>query len=232
MFEIERQQCDVLCVGGGLAGLMAGIRASELGAKVIIADKGNTLRSGSGASGCDYLCCYIPEVHGTDIEPYIEEHYNGPMCVPRDKPPVRAWLERSFDTVKLWDSWGIPTKYHGEYNFGGQAIPGHPRMWLHYEGQNQKQVLTRETLKRGAQIRNRVAIIDLVRTRDAVTGAIGVSTGENRLIEFRAKSVILTTGWQTRLFPAPVPAYPFALSSPPENTGETAGLWPTGQAPS
>jgi succinate dehydrogenase/fumarate reductase flavoprotein subunit len=27
---------DVLCVGGGIAGLMAAIRASELGAKVVL----------------------------------------------------------------------------------------------------------------------------------------------------------------------------------------------------
>ena len=41
------EKTDVLCIGGGPAGLMAAIRASELGAKVIVADKSNTLYSGS-----------------------------------------------------------------------------------------------------------------------------------------------------------------------------------------
>ena len=32
-------EADVLCIGGGIAGLMAAIRASELGAKVVVAEK-------------------------------------------------------------------------------------------------------------------------------------------------------------------------------------------------
>ena len=35
----ELYESDIICVGGGIAGLMAAIRASELGAKVIVADK-------------------------------------------------------------------------------------------------------------------------------------------------------------------------------------------------
>ena len=64
----EIMEADVLCVGGGIAGLMAAIRASELRAKVIVAEKGNTLRSGSGGVGNDHFGAYLPEVHGPDIE--------------------------------------------------------------------------------------------------------------------------------------------------------------------
>ena len=63
----EIVETDVLCIGGGPAGLMAAIRASELGAKVVVADKANTVRSGSAATGCDHFAAYIPEVHGPDI---------------------------------------------------------------------------------------------------------------------------------------------------------------------
>ena len=45
--KMDVVKADVLCIGAGIAGLMAGIRASELGAKVIIIDKaGNPIRSG------------------------------------------------------------------------------------------------------------------------------------------------------------------------------------------
>lgn len=44
-------ECDVLCAGGGIAGLMATIRARELGARVIVAEKGNVKYS-----GCVYEC--------------------------------------------------------------------------------------------------------------------------------------------------------------------------------
>lgn len=36
--EIKKK--DVLCVGLGIAGLMAAIRAGELGARAVVADKG------------------------------------------------------------------------------------------------------------------------------------------------------------------------------------------------
>ncbi|MBW1997099.1 MAG: NAD(P)/FAD-dependent oxidoreductase, partial [Deltaproteobacteria bacterium] len=49
--KMERVESDVLCVGGGIAGLMGAIRAGELGASVVIAEKGNTLYSGSGRAG-------------------------------------------------------------------------------------------------------------------------------------------------------------------------------------
>ena len=51
----EIVETDVLCIGGGIAGLMAAIRAREVGAKVVVADKANTLRSGAGATGNDHI---------------------------------------------------------------------------------------------------------------------------------------------------------------------------------
>ena len=68
----ERKQCDVLCVGGGVAGMMAAIRASEKGARVIVAEKSNTMRSGGGGMGVDHFFSYIPEYHG-DFNVFMKE---------------------------------------------------------------------------------------------------------------------------------------------------------------
>jgi succinate dehydrogenase/fumarate reductase flavoprotein subunit len=62
-------QTDVLCIGGGIAGLMAAIRASELGAKVVVAEKDNTLSNSAGGLGNDHFVCCISEVHGSDVMP-------------------------------------------------------------------------------------------------------------------------------------------------------------------
>ena len=79
--KTERIEADVLCVGGGIAGLMAAIRARELGSTVVVVEKGNTKRSGAGGGGCDHFAAYIPEVHGPDIEPLVKnrppEHIKG-----------------------------------------------------------------------------------------------------------------------------------------------------------
>lgn len=75
MIEVQKEikQCDILIVGGGIAGLMAAIAAADKGAKVIVAEKADSRRSGSAATGNDHFLCYIPEVHGENIEAYVDE---------------------------------------------------------------------------------------------------------------------------------------------------------------
>lgn len=211
-------EADVLCVGGGPAGLMAAIRASDLGAKVVVAEKGNTLRSGAGATGNDHFNCYMPDRHG-DINPVISSLMG--IGGIRNRSVVRAELERSFEIVKLWESFGIPMKYKGDYEFAGHAYPGAkaPRISLKFEGQDQKRILTREVLKRGVRILNRVMIFDLV-SEDGVCGAIGIHTREEKLFCFHAKTVILATGILTRLYPSPTPALMFNIGRSPATTGD------------
>jgi len=216
----EMLEADVLCIGGGIAGLMAAIRAGELGAKVIVAEKANTLRSGAGATGNDHFRCYIPEFHGPDIQPIVEEVAHSQAGGTRTMNFVRAWMEKSFDIVKLWDSWGIPMKHNGKWEFSGHAFPGRPFTALKYAGQNQKPILTREAGKRGAEIINRVMVFDLLRDDGGIIGAIGVNTREDKIITFRAKSVVLGTGGCVRLYPSPTPGWMFNRAYSPATTGD------------
>ena len=200
-------ETDVLCIGGGIAGLMAAIRAGELGAKVVVAEKGNTLTSGAGGLGNDHFVCYIPEIHGPDVKPMIEELRKGQMG-PRlkDAERARVWLEHTNEIVQLWDSWGIPMKYNGKYEFAGHIYPRTQfPCYLKYAGRDQKRVLTKEAQSRGATIMNRVMVFELVQDQGSYT-AIGFHTRAGRLIEFRAKSVILGTGTVTRLYQGLTPA--------------------------
>ncbi len=214
-------EADVLCVGGGIAGLMAAIRASELGAKVVVAEKSNTLRSGAGGVGCDHFVCYIPEVHGPDVMEVIREKRLGQMGDKlRDTERTRTWYEKSSEIVRLWDSWGIPMKDQGRYEFAGHSFPGaRYQSGLKYAGQMQKPILTREALKRGVKIVNRVMVFELL-ADSAIAGAIGVGTREDKVIEFRAKSVVLGTGTFRRLYPGPTPGWMFNLRRPGTLTGD------------
>jgi len=212
-------EADVLCVGGGPAGLMAAIRASELGAKVVVADKGNTVRSGSAATGNDHFRCYIPEIHGPDIKPIVEELAQSQAGGMKHIGFMRSWMEKSFDIVKLWDSWGIPMKYQGRYEFAGHAFPGRPIMALKYSGEQQKPILTREALKRGAIIVNRTMVFDLLHESGSIL-ALGIDTREDRVTVFQTKSVVLGTGVCTRLYPGPTPGWLFNMAYSPSNTGD------------
>jgi succinate dehydrogenase/fumarate reductase flavoprotein subunit len=203
--EIEKKECDILCVGGGIAGLMAAIQARELGASVIVAEKANTLRSGMAGMGNDHFQCYIPEVHG-DFDFFWKELFYGQLVgilQMMGKDYVRFWFENSFDIVKLWDSWGIPMKYEGRYEFAGHGFPGKQLNHLKYSGENQKPVLTRQSLEREVEIVNRVMVFDLLKSNEGrIIGALGVSTREDKLIVFEAKSVILGTGGCERIYPS------------------------------
>jgi len=207
--KTEYLKCDVLCVGGGIGGLMAAIRAAELGAKVIVAEKGNVIHSGKGGGGCDHYLCYIPEVHGPDMNAYIEEMMQTQQFLNFQNlgmKRIRTHLERTFDIVRLWDSWSIPTKKNGKYHFAGHAFPGGFRCLLKYQGQRQKPVLASEARKRKVKVANRVMVNDLI-ADGSVKGAIGVDTRTDRMIVFEAGAVILGTGGTTRLFPALTPGW-------------------------
>lgn len=219
-FKKKRIETDVLCVGGGIAGLMAAIRAAECSCKVLVVEKANTLYSGSGGMGNDHFLCYIPEIHGPDIESLIDEFQQGQQGGIRNRSFIRTWLEGSYEIVKLWDSWGIPMKYRGKYEFAGHALPGHILMNLHYAGRNQKKVLTRETLKKKTTILNRVMCFNLLYDKGVVCGAIGINTREDEIFIIKAKSVVLGTGSVMRLYPASTPAWMFNTRLSPTCVGD------------
>lgn len=54
MDQEERLQSDVLVLGGGMAGCYAAIAAARRGKKVVLVEKGATVRSGSAGSGFDH----------------------------------------------------------------------------------------------------------------------------------------------------------------------------------
>lgn len=213
-------ETDVLCIGGGIAGLMAGIRASETGARVVVVEKANTLRSGNGGTGADHFLCYIPEAHGSDIQPIIDHVLHSPLAGTSTPNFIRTWMGKTADIVNLWDSWGIPMKYHGRWEFAGHTLPGRTMTFLKYHGQNQKPVLTRQARKRNVEIVNRVTIFDLLTNGNRVIGALGIDSREGRMVVFKARSVILCTGRLVRLYPSPTPSLNFSRSHSPATTGD------------
>jgi len=217
--EKEVVKTDILCVGGGPAGLMAAIRARELGADVIIVEKSNTLYSGGGGAGNDHYVCYIPEVHGRDPKPILEAYIRHPQVGIRPEF-ANIWLDKSFEIVKLWDSWGIPMKYNGRWEFAGHAFPGEPIIHLKYSGGNQKQVLTKQALQRGVGILNRFTAFELIKVKNRVVGALAFDTLNDRLIVFQAKAVFMGTGSCIRLFPNATPAWLFNSNNCPFTTGD------------
>ena len=123
---------DFLIIGGGIAGLQAGITAAENGLDTLIVEKANTKRSGNGCGGNDHFMCYIPEYHGDDFEHIMPEVMDTLVGSNQDGNLFRIMLERSFSVIKKWESYGIDMRPTGKWNFEGHAMPGRRRYHLKY----------------------------------------------------------------------------------------------------
>ena len=159
----EILDADIVIVGGGVGGLMAAVSAAKKGAKTIVLEKANTKRSGSGAGGNDHFACYIPEVHGnlnTARQAILESMVGGDQ----DRDVLDASLERSLEVIEMWHSWGIDMKLgkDGGWLFEGHAFPGKPKVFLKYNGSNQKKVLTEQARKAGAIIINHSPVLEML----------------------------------------------------------------------
>lgn len=225
-------ETDVLVIGGGIGGLMAAIGAAKIGVRVTLADKANTKRSGSGATGNDHFLCYLPEKHGDDINVIMREVADSLVGGFHDPKLTKRFLEESFGVVKLWEEFGIKMRPHGDWEFMGHAYPGRPRIWLKYDGHNQKPALTAAAKKAGVKIINHLPAVDVITENGHVIGALllDVSTEEPSFVVINAKKIVFATGTANRLYtPAGTPTKMFNTAFCPSCTGAAqAQAWRIG----
>ena len=154
---------EYLIIGGGVAGLMSAITAAGLGVDVLVAEKADTRRSGSGCGGNDHFMCYIPSEHGDDFERVISEINEGMEGGPwQDPAMLRKMMRRTESVVQRWEEWGINMKPTGKYNFEGHTMPSRQCYHLKYDGANQKRVLTNKARENDAKIMNKLYINDIL----------------------------------------------------------------------
>lgn len=216
-------ETDVLIIGGGLAGCMAAIRAREMGAEVVIAEKADTRRSGCASTGVDHCWTYIPEIHGSQltIEELVQDHteHAGGFV---DQEIATYIATHSYERLLDLERFGIPIRNEdGEFSLI-KKIHRAPT-FLHFAGRDLKPKLTRQARHVGAKIVNRVMVTDLLMDGNRVVGAIGVSTRTAELKVFRAKAVIISTGNIYRLY-MNRSGVPFNLAFPPHETGDGHGM--------
>lgn len=101
---------DVICVGGGLGGLAAAIRAQDLGARVLVIERSAMIGGVAAYSGG---FCWVAANHldpgGDSIgaaEEYLD-HVQGPSR-PIDRAGRRAYLESAAEATRWFHHAGVP----------------------------------------------------------------------------------------------------------------------------
>jgi len=194
---------DVLILGGGVAGCFAAISAAKKGVKVIIVEKGATIRSGAGGAGCDHwvhtpnplskitaeeLVAYELESNGwycNGLSRYIaaRESYDTLLELEKMGGKIRD-TEDEFKGAEFRDE---KTKFLFAYDYENKI---HFRVW----GTTFKPTLYKECKRLGVKIYDRTMATSLLTQEDQqgskVVGATGLDVRTGEFIIFRAKATI------------------------------------------
>jgi succinate dehydrogenase/fumarate reductase flavoprotein subunit len=184
---------DVLVIGGGMAGCFAAINAREAGADVILADKGYVGSSGQ-TPFANTLFLFDPEQDEHDA--WMHQINAG-----GDYLNNRVWTEIVFrDSKAIYENlteYGVDflKNEDGTLMQKGMDELGPCTCVFPNEPKTPHSVLLRKKiLEAGAQIMDRIMIIDLLTSNGKVTGAIGFTVNDAEPCVFQAKSVIICAG--------------------------------------
>jgi len=204
--RVRRIETDVLIIGGGLAGCSAGIAAARRGARVAVCDKAPIKKSGCGGAGMDHWntvleCPDSPMTTEENVEKgkdtglchrdYIAE--KGTWDALMELKRLGLKIEDEFDEFKNTRTRDEKTKLLKAYDYREMVA-------VKLRGGNYiKPVLYRGLVDAGADLYERVMVTALLTENGKqgarVAGAMGFSMETGEFYVFRAKSVIISTGY-------------------------------------
>lgn len=190
-------ECDVLVIGGGLAGCWAAMKAREITDKVVLVDKGRVGSNGSSVIAGASVCCPTEE---EDLLLWMKEIVDrGEYLNDQDWIPIL--LQEQIKRIKELDSWGVPVPKDGKGNYIRVVSPGREHIrTVSIDSVKLMQILRQRALEQGVIIHDGMMITELLSadgkqpTNSRIAGAVGftIHTGEARI--YKAKATILATG--------------------------------------
>ena len=196
-FRADIIDCDVLVLGGGFGGAWAALRASELGASVVLVEKAHVSRSGASTmSGGITTAPFGSDDLGIWAEEFISR--GGYMC---DQDWTWQLLEGARERIKTIEAWGVPIARDADGKIKRVSSRGMVEVRaMQYQPKRTMEELRRRILANGVRIYDRVSAVDLFTsdgthpTRGSVVGAIGFGNRDGKAYVFRAKRTILAMG--------------------------------------
>jgi adenylylsulfate reductase subunit A len=202
--DTEVVDCDVLIVGGGMAGCGAAYEAAywarAKGLRVVLVEKAAVERSGAVAMGLSAINCYMGMKWGEnqpeDFVRYVRQDLMG-----LSREDLVYDVARNVDsTVHMFEDWGLPffKEPDGRYKREG-------RWQVMIHGESYKPIVAEAAKKAVGEgnVYERIFMSHVLLDRDdpgKVAGAVGFSVRDGKTYVFRAKAVISAAGGATMVF--------------------------------
>jgi len=195
------EDCDILVVGGGMAGTGATFEARYWGRdlKIVCVEKANIDRSGAVAQGLYAINCYMGmQWNENQPEDHVRYARNDLMGLVRED--LGYDMARHVDsTVHMFDDWGLPMMR--DKKTGRYLREGKWQIMIH--GESYKPIVAEAAKKSADKIYNRIMITHLLmdeNKENRVGGAVGFNMRTGDYHVFRAKAVIVAAGGASHIF--------------------------------
>ena len=167
MIDAENET-DVLVIGGGMAGLFAAVKAHDAGAKVMIVSKGRVGSSGQTpfAKG---IFAFDPDSSKISLDEFVDTVSRSALGT-NNPVYTRQMAAHSLARVNELKEWGFFNSplYNKSFNT--------------------------PINQRNIPVKERIVITHLIKEKGQIVGAAGFSLDQEKILFFKAKSVILCTG--------------------------------------
>jgi len=200
--QTEVVNCDVLVVGGGMAGCGAAYEAKYWGKdlKVVMVEKAAIERSGAVAQGLSAINTYLGMRWGENTpEDFVKYVRTDLMGIVRED--LVYDVARHVDaSVHLFEEWGLPIWKTPEGRYVREG-----RWQIMINGESYKPIVAEGARAAIGQenLIERVAVTHLLNDPNdpnRIVGAVGIDVREGKFYVFKAKTVIVTAGGATLLF--------------------------------
>lgn len=209
-------EADVLVIGAGGAGLRAAIEAKNLGADIIVVSKGKF------PTGCVTAVAMGAMLAPFDKQDSVDRHFeetlqgghylNNPNLV---KILVNQAIKRAKDLEQYGTNFDKEGTAYKLFPFTGSSIPRGVLASDPYQGGFFKG-LVKEAERLGINILDQVMIIDLIKEKNVVVGAVGIELETDTILFINARAVIIGTGGAGNLY--------WLTTNPPGVTGDGYAL--------
>ncbi len=198
-------ECDVLVVGGGLAGLRAAVEAHDKGASTAVVSKVYPLRSHSVAAqgGINAALGNDPGSKFDSWEKHAFDTVKGSAYL-ADQDAVEALCKEAPASVFELEHWGTVFSRDdagklAQRPFGGAGMP-RTCYAADRTGHNLLNTLFEQAVSRGITFYNEHFVTSLVVKENKCGGCITIDIQSGELYGFSSKSLILATGGYGRIY--------------------------------